>query len=141
VLFGANLVARVSTNGRLLGLDSLHFAHWALIDRDMRMLFLTNYDGSWENYLDDFIDKASCGLTAIWSNTFNFPRTRFLFFDGAQDERNFKAISRTTQFTTNVWYSAYPGLTVACIENNTAICEGLRQPSAAFDAAAWLRRF
>jgi hypothetical protein len=141
VLFGANLVARVSTNGRLLGLDSLHFAHWALIDNDMRMLFLTNYDGSWENYLDDFIDKASCGLTAIWSNTFNFPRTRFLFFDGAQDERNFKAISRTTQFTTNVWYSAYPGLTVAGIENNTAICEGLRRPSEAFDAAAWLRRF
>jgi hypothetical protein len=141
VLFAANVVARVSTNGRLTGLDSLHFAHWSLIDDDTRLLFLTNYDGSWENYLDDFIDKVAIGLTGIWSNTLNFPRTSFLVFGGARDERNFKAIARTTQADSSVWYSAYPALSVNGIERNTAICEGLARPEAAFDARAWLLRF
>jgi hypothetical protein len=141
VLFVANLVARISTNGTLSGLNSLHFAHWSLIDDDTRLLFLTNYDGSWENYLDDFIDKAAIGLTAIWSNTANFPQTSFLVFGGARDERHFKAIARTTQAYTNVWYSAYPSLPVTGIENNSAICEGLSQPASALDIASWLRRF
>lgn len=141
VLFVTNLLARISTNGRLMGLDSLHFAHWSLIDNDKRLLFLTNYDGSWENYLDDFIDKAAGGLTAIWSNTLNFPRTSYLLWGGARNERKFKAIARTTQAYTNVWYSAYPTLSVTSIENNTAICAGLTVPLHALDAAAWLRRF
>ena len=112
---------------------------WSLLDRDNRLLFLTNYDGSWENYLDDFIDKAAIGLTAIWSNTLNFPRTSFLVLGGARDERRFKAIARTTQFYTNLWYSAYPGLTVNGIEKNTAICEGLAASARTLDARAWLR--
>ncbi len=139
ILSAANIVARISTKGRLLGLDSLHFAQWALIDNDTRLLFLTNYDGSWENYLDDFIEKAALGLTAIWSNTRDFPRTRYLFLDGARDERSFKAIARKTQAYTNVWYSAYPALAVAAIEKNSAICDGLRPSAARFDAAKWLR--
>ena len=141
VLFLANVVARVSTNGTLSGLNSLHFAHWSLIDDDARLLFLTNYDGSWENYLDDFIDKAAIGLTAIWSNTLNFPRTSFLVFGGARDERKFKAIARTTQAYTNVWYSAYPALPVTAIQNNTAICDALSKPVDAASAAMWLQRF
>jgi hypothetical protein len=141
VLRAANLVARVSTNGSLTGLDTLHFAHWSLIDDDTRLLFLTNYDGSWENYLDDFIDKVAIGLTAIWSNTRNFPRTAFLVTGGARDERNFKAIARTTQANSSVWYSAYSALTVTGIERNTAVCEGLAQPASALDARAWLLRF
>ena len=139
VLYAANVVARVSTNGTLSGLDSLHFAHWSLIDGDTRLLFLTNYDGSWENYLDDFIDKAAIGLTAIWSNTLNFPRTSFLVLGGARDERRFKAIARTTQAYTNLWYSAYPELTVNGIEKNTAICAGLAAPPRTLNARDWLR--
>jgi hypothetical protein len=141
VLYLTNLVARVSTHGKLSGLDSLHFAHWALIDDGRRLLFLTNYDGSWENYLDDFIDKAAIGLTGIWSNTLNFPRTRFLVFGGARDEKRFKAIARKTQAYTNVWYSAYPDLTVTGIDNNSAIREDLYRSLNEAETKCWLRRF
>ncbi len=141
ILFLTNLVARVSTKGKLSGLTSLHFAHWALIDDGRRLLFLTNYDGSWENYLDDFIDKASIGLTGIWSNTVNFPRTRFLVFGGAQDERRFKTISRRNQVYSNVWYSAYDGLTVQAIDNNSAIREGMFRPLDDDATRRWLWRF
>ena len=56
-----------------------------MIDNGRRLLFLSNFDGSWENYLDDFIDKASIGLTGVWSNTLKFPRTYFLVLGGASD--------------------------------------------------------
>ena len=141
ILFLTNLVARVSTNGKLSGLTSLHFAHWALIDDGRRLLFLTNYDGSWENYLDDFIDKASIGLTGIWSNTINFPRTRFLVLGGAQDERRFKTISRRNQVYSNVWYSAYDRLTVQAVDNNSAIREQLFGPLDEEKTRRWLWRF
>lgn len=141
VLLAVNLVARVSTHGQLVGLRSLHFAHWVVIDDGRRLLFLTNYDGSWENYLDDFIDRIAIGLTAIWSNTINFPRTRFLLFGGAKDGARFKATARETQFYTNVWYSAYPKLTVQAIDNNSAIREDLFTPLGEAKIRKWLRRF
>jgi hypothetical protein len=140
VLFLTKLVARVSVSGKLIGLNSLHFAHWVIIDDGRRLLFMTNYDGSWENYLDDFIDKAAIGLTAIWSNTLNFPRTTLLVFGGARDERKFKAIARKTQAFTNVGYSAYPMLTVPAIDNNSAIRDGLATPPAGDAVEAWLQR-
>jgi hypothetical protein len=125
VLWIVNLVARTSTHGSLSGIPSIHFAHWSLIDGGRRLLFLSNYDGSWESYLDDFIEKASRGLTAIWSNTVEFPATKFLVFGGARDGPRFKAIARDKQSRTNVWYSAYPRLTVQAIDNQSAIREGL----------------
>ena len=141
VLWLANLVARVSYNGKLSGLDSLHFAHWVLIDNGRRLLFLTNYDGSWENYLDDFIDKAALGLTGIWSNTMDFPRTSFLVFGGARDAARFKAIARRTQAYTNVWFSAYPKLTVQGVDNNSTIREDLFRSLCETATMNWLRRF
>jgi hypothetical protein len=141
VLLVVKLIARVSTHGKLLGLRSVHFAHWVVIDGGRRILFLSNYDGSWENYVDDFIDQASLGLTGIWSNTINFPRAKFLFFGGSREGRRFKATARQTQFYTNVWYSAYPRLTVEAVNNNSAIREDLFTPLGEAETRTWLRRF
>jgi hypothetical protein len=146
VLFLASRAAALSVNGTLSNLNNIHFAHWVLIDRGRRMLFLTNYDGSWENYLDDFIDKASVGLTAIWSNTklrgplLNFPKTWFLVLGGARDERNFKNIARESQLLSNVWYSAYRDITVPRADLNSAIRDGLAMPPQGDAIADWLQR-
>jgi hypothetical protein len=146
VLFLANRVAALSVNGTLSNLNNIHFAHWVLIDGGRRMLFLTNYDGSWENYLDDFIDKASVGLTAIWSNTklrgalLNFPTTWFLVNGGARDERNFKNIARESQLLSNVWYSAYRDITVPRADLNSAIRDGLATPPPDAAIGDWLQR-
>jgi hypothetical protein len=141
VLWLVNLVARTSTSGTLLGIPSIHFAHWALIDDGRRLLFLSNFDGSWENYLDDFIDKASVGLTAIWSNTVDFPRTRFLFYEGSRNGTLFKAWARETQTYSNVWYSAYKSLTVQSVDNNSSIREDLLKPLDETATRSWLWRF
>ena len=141
VLRLANLIARTSTKGKLMGIPSIHFAHWSLIDEGRRLLFLSNYGGSWGNYLDDFIDKASVGLTGIWSNTTDFPPTRFLVCDGSRDGPRFKSFARGKQTVTGVWYSAYPDLTVQNIDNNSAIREDLFTTLDETAVRGWLRRF
>jgi hypothetical protein len=137
-----HFLAAVSLNkGNLSGITTIHFARWVVIDRGRRLLFLSNYDGSWENYLDDFIDRASPGLTAIWSNTAGFPESYFLIYGGATDELRFKTITRSSQVPSLTWYSAYPDLSVQNIQTNAAIREGLFGPMDAKSEAAWLALF
>ncbi|MGI8686606.1 MAG: hypothetical protein ACR2MO_16205 [Acidimicrobiales bacterium] len=141
VLLAINLVARVlAVNGRLGDIPSIHFAHWSMIDDNRHLLFVSNFDGSWESYLGDFIDKAAYGLTSVWSNTVDFPRTRLLAFDGAADGPRFRAWARAKQCSTNAWYTAYPAATMATIDNNTSIREGLFATLDEKETAAWLAR-
>lgn len=140
VLFMVNLAARVSNKGTLSGIPSIHFAHWSVIN-DQQLLFLSNFDGSWTSYLDDFIDKASHGLTGIWTNTVGFPETRYLVFDGARDEPRFKAFARSMQVPSLVWYSAYPTLTVQNIDKDSAIREDVLTGLSETDTKNWLKLF
>ena len=141
VLAAINLVARVfAVNGKLGDIPSIHFAHWSMINGNRHLLFVSNFDGSWESYLGDFIDKAATGLTAVWSNTVDFPRTRFLAFDGAADGPRFRQWARAKQCSTAVWYTAYPDATMATIDNNTAIREGLFTRLGEKETAEWLAR-
>src|SRR5438270_14066357 len=76
VLWAVNLLARArATHGELRGIPRLHFAHWSMIDNGVRLLLLSNFDGRWENYLVDFVGKASIGLSGVRRNTLNFART------------------------------------------------------------------
>jgi hypothetical protein len=128
VLWVIDLLAHYQFNqGALGGITTIHYARWVFIDERKRLLFFSNYDGSWESYLGDFIDKASTGLTGVWSNTKGFPRTKNLVELGAADEERFKSWTRVHQIPTQLWYSAYPELTVFNIQRNARICAGLAQ--------------
>ena len=140
VLALINLSAKYQdTQGTLSGIPSIHFARWVVVDSGQRLLFFSNFDGSWESYLGDFVDKAKEGLTAIWSNCVGFPRTVGLFKGGAGDEQRFKALARDSQVATHVWYSAYPALTVSNINDNTRLRLGLYGEMNETAARAWLR--
>ncbi len=108
--------------GRLGGIQTIHFARWVALP-DRRLLFFSNYDGSWEAYLGEFIDKAARGLTMIWTHTIWYPKTRLLLFQGAKDEEAFKTWTRAHQVPTQVWYSAYPNLSVANVLENAKVRE------------------
>jgi hypothetical protein len=94
-----------------------------------RLLFLSNFDGSWESYLNDFIDKAAHGLTLAWGNCVGFPETKNLVCDGAAHGTQFKAWARQSQTQNLLWYSAYTDLTVNQIIRNASIVDGLRKES------------
>ena len=126
--------------GQLGGIPSIHFAKWLLIDDNKRLMFLTNYDSSWESYLGDFVDHAPVGLNLAWVCTSQYPRTALLVFLGATDEERFKAWSRAHQRPTQVFYTAYPELSIAALNNNTWIRCGLHHAPGALDLRAWFRR-
>jgi hypothetical protein len=125
--------------GYLGSMRTVHFAHWAFMNNSSRLLFFSNFDQSWESYLDDFIEKAHAGLTLAWGCGVGFPPTRFLVQDGASHGRKFKAWARHSMAISRFWYSAYPDLTVDQIERNNRIANGLRMSAlGAKEAAAWI---
>lgn len=139
VLFLTDYGARhLFNHANLAGVKTIHFARWLPIDGRRRMVFASNYDGSLESYMDDFIDKVWWGLNATFSSGQGYPRTAFLLFGGSRDELAFKQILRLRQVPTQVWYSAYEHLSALNIEGNARIRAGLHGPMGAADAARWL---
>ncbi|RYZ03807.1 MAG: Dyp-type peroxidase [Myxococcales bacterium] len=141
VFYALQVLATLRYNkGQLGGIPSIHFARWVLIP-GRRVLFFSNFDSSWPSYLGDFIDQASSGLTAVWSNTELYPRTKNLLAAGSRDAARFLAWTRQNQLPTQVWYSAYPGLSIVSVNANTEIRRGLsRIGRTEVDATTWLFR-
>lgn len=117
----------IYTRGQLARVPTIHFARWVFIDNRKRLLFASNYDGSLESYMDDFINKVGWGLNLVFSNGVGYPSTRWLVLDGAKDEQDFKSFLRRHQLPTQVWYKAYPGLTAFDLKRNTLIREGIER--------------
>lgn len=137
----ARLTALNPRAGHLGDIGTIHFARWVTLPGTRDLLFFSNYGGSWESYLEDFITKAHAGLTAVWSNTLGFPRSRNLFLGGATDGERFKRFARASMIHTPFWYSAYPGLTTANIRTNQRIRRGVSAAMTEADAVEWLSLF
>ena len=130
VLAAIDYTARhIFNRGRLARVTSIQFARWVFLDGGKRVIFASNYDGSLESYMDDFINKVFFGLNVVFSNGIGYPRTRWLILDGARDEQTFKNYLRRHQMPTEVWYNAYPGLTAHDKHRNALIREGLENES------------
>ncbi len=135
------MASKIYKPGYLAEIGTIHFARWILLPGTNKLLFFSNYGGSWESYLEDFITKAANGLTGAWSNTIGFPKSWNLFQGGATDGDRFKRWARRQQQPTRFWYSAYPHLTTARVRTNAAIRQGLATASTTDEASAWLALF
>jgi deferrochelatase/peroxidase EfeB len=135
------LAEHFSRPGFVNEIEGIHFARWVLLPGTDRLLFMSNYDGSWEYYIGDFIDKAHEGVTGIWSNTRGFPRTERLLFQGAEDGDRMRRWARRQQCPTLFWYPAYPDLTTERIRTNAAIRRAVAVASTETEAAEWLACF
>jgi hypothetical protein len=130
----------IYNRGRLGRIQTIHFARWAFLDGKRRVLFASNYDGSLESYMDDFINKVGWGLNLVFSNGVGYPRTHWLVRDGSKEEQKFKYTLRRHQVPTQVWYKAYPGLTAFDLARNSRIRQGIeRQSMTDDDVRRWLR--
>ena len=117
----------VYRRGHLGRIRTIHFARWVFLDGKKRMIFASNYDGSHEAYMDDFINKAGWGLNLAFNCGLGYPRTRWIIKDGIDDELKFKYTQRRHQMPTETWYRAYPGLTVYDIERNARVRAGFER--------------
>jgi len=104
---------RLAPAGSLIGISTIHFVRWLIIDGGRRLMMVSDYDGSWENYIDEFAEMILSGLDAIWETSIGFPP------DGARDLPAFKRFLRAHQVASDAFFSAYPNATVLNILSDT----------------------
>jgi hypothetical protein len=99
----------------LLGLSIIHFARWVVIRRDKwpdfgqpneqlandYMLFCSNFNGTWDQYIDAFADGIPSGLDSFWWASTKYPKSIPV--------SPFKAYIRANQIDTDYYYNATPG--------------------------------
>ena len=134
--------------GRFLGAPGhlgkngvIHFARWMRLPGTDQLLFWSNFDGTWESYVGDFIADAPSGVSGIWSNCVGFPRTRNLVQGGAESRNQLVRWARRQQQPTRFWFSAYRDLTADRIRINAAIRQGLASAETDADARDWFNLF
>jgi hypothetical protein len=103
---------RLAAPGSLIGISTIHFVRWLVIDKGRRLMMVSDYDGSWESYIDEFAEMILSGLDAIWETARGYPP------DGARDLPAFKRFLRTHQVPAEVFFSAYPRETILNIAND-----------------------
>ncbi|MCC8400492.1 hypothetical protein LJ655_01055 [Paraburkholderia sp. MMS20-SJTN17] len=131
----------VSTPGFLGKNGVIHFARWMRLPGTDQLMFWSNYDGTWESYVADFIADAPTGVTGIWSNCVGFPRTHGLVGGGAADRDRTVRWARRQQTPTLFWYGAYRNLSAARIRTNAAIRQGIATAESYQDCVDWLALF
>jgi len=107
--------ARPSGLAPLLGLSFIHFARWAIIKRDQwpdlgqgrqnlqndYLLFSSNFNGTWDQYLDAFSDGNPTGVDGAWITATKFPHSI--------PSTPFKDYVRVNQVDTDYYYNSTPG--------------------------------
>jgi hypothetical protein len=106
---------RLAPPGSLIGISTIHFVKWLVIDDGRRLMMVSDYDGSWESYIDEFAEMILSGLDALWETSYDYPP------DGARDLPAFKRFLRSHQVPSEVFFSAYPDQTVLNIVNDQAL--------------------
>jgi len=99
----------------LIGLSIIHFARWVIIKRDQwpdlgqgkqtlqndYMLFCSNFNGTWDQYIDAFSDGIPSGLDLLWYTSTRYPHSIPI--------SPFKDYIRANQIDTDYYYNSVPG--------------------------------
>lgn len=107
--------SKPSTLVSLLGLSFIHFARWVIVRREDwpdlgqgkqklandYLLFCSNFNGTWDQYIDAFADGFPSGLDFFWTTSTNYPLSIPI--------TGFKNYIRVNQADTNYYYNATPG--------------------------------
>ena len=102
---------QISPDSPIKKINSIHFARWVIFDNDTRLLFTSNFDGSWDSYLRDFSQVTPDGMDLIFGHCDGYPA------GGCRDFEAFKAYVGKYQVPTDLFYAAYPESSVKAITN------------------------
>jgi hypothetical protein len=114
IFFLLGLIKPLQKN--LKELSFIHFARWVVIRRDAfpnlapaqpreqlqydYLLFFSNFNGTWNQYIDAFSSVLYQGLDAIWRWSEKYP--------GSRPVTDFKRYISLVQFDTDYYYNVYP---------------------------------
>jgi hypothetical protein len=116
----------------LLGLKLIHFARWVIIRRDQwpdlgqgkqslqhdYMLFFSNFNGTWDQYIDAFSDGIPDGLDLFWYASIKYPHSIPI--------SAFKDYITYNQIDTDYYYNATPGAAQRDIKSALTVTQELR---------------
>lgn len=116
----------------LMGLSLIHFARWVIIRRDEWpdlgqgrqtlqndcMIFCSNFNGTWDQYIDAFSDGIPSGLNLFWYSATKYPKSIPV--------TPFKAYICLNQFDTNYYYNATPGSAQRDVKAAIRVARALR---------------
>lgn len=110
-------------------LSFIHFARWTSVPRkgfphfpeqitkeNLKydyLMFESNFNGSWNEYIDAFNSVLSFKLNAVWYWSENYP--------GSQPLGPFKDYITHNQIYNDYYYMAYPGSTVNDVKNALSV--------------------
>jgi len=132
-----------ATLKKLQQLSFIHYARWAVIERFPNdgagerlqrsyLFFESNFNGTWDQYIDAFSEVVPTRMKAIWGTSYGFP--------GPIPVGPFKAYIRRNEFVANHYWSAYPGATtteIIAAERVAAALERFGRRSARLDPQAF----
>jgi hypothetical protein len=126
----------------LKALSFIHFARWTVVRHedlgyfrdglghdDWRwryLLFNSNFNGPWEEYIDAFSYVLPGGLDLIWSTSEGYP--------GASPITPFKAYIRHCEFKTDAYYCAYPTASTRDVRGALEVAEAMSALADRMDA-------
>ncbi len=73
------------------------------------LMFESNYDGTFSQYIDVFAEEVPLIMRAFWGTSYGFP--------GVKPVSPFKAYIRANEFTADHYYSAYPTATTSMVDD------------------------
>lgn len=116
--------------GILHRLRIIHFARWVLLPADRwpgapqgwrsrhgYMLFVSNFNNTWDVYLDEFSDILAVGLDALWYWGVGFPKS--------VPSSPFKAYIEHNSFDAGYYYNATPGHSARDVHNAFLVREAI----------------
>jgi hypothetical protein len=103
----------------LARIGTIHYARWVIIDEGERLLFTSNFDGTWDQYIDDFSEYLAEGLDRIFGHCEGYP--------GARPVEGLKAYIREHEIEANVYYAAYPDATVKQVQKGLRVLGAVEQ--------------
>jgi hypothetical protein len=117
----------------LINLSFIQFARWVIIPRDRfpflgqsqrreqlqydYLLFFSNFNGTWNQYIDAFSAVLSNGLNLVWRWSEKFP--------GSVPVTPFKEYIARVQFDTDYYYTAYPQATANDVKSAHIVQDAL----------------
>ncbi|MEO9019248.1 MAG: hypothetical protein ABI314_01955 [Gemmatimonadaceae bacterium] len=113
-----SILGRIGTiQKNLVDLSFIHFARWVIVPRNAfprlaesqpsehlhydYLMFESNFNGTWEKYIDAFSQVVPGGMDNIWRWSVKYP--------GSRPISPFLTYIRNCQYDTDYYYSAYPG--------------------------------
>ena len=127
-----------STVTGLLTLSLIHYARWVLVTpsqfprlasdqpkEDLKytyMLFFSNFNGSWDQYVDSFSSAIPTGLNMFWILNVKYPKSVPML--------PFHRYITSNQIWTDYYYNAYPMASSNDVKSAKRVRDGLLQFSA-----------